>query len=566
LAKADILMLGLQAEIWIGQNVQVLEKHGRIVGFQAVARDITARKRAEDALADSQARLRAILDAATEVSIISTDLTGTITTFNVGAERMLGYRAGDMIGRQTPMLIHLESEVERRSVELSREQGRPVLGFDVFVEHARQGGHEEREWIYVRKDGTHLMVSLAVTALCDRHGVPNGFLGIAKDITERKRIEETLRATEERWDYAFQGSGDGVWDWNAQTNHVFFSRRWKSMLGYEDHEIGESLDEWDARVHPDDKAMVYEEIGRHFRGEAPQYLSEHRMRCKDGSYKWILDRRKVMERDAQGRPLRVVGTHTDITERKRLEDELAREHAELLRRTEDLAAANKELEAYGQMVSHDLRAPLQGLMGYLGLLQRKLAPTRDEPAGRYLARMIDATKQMGQLITDLLAFAQSGQRALDRSIVNLDAVVRTVAADLAPMTEGRDLVWDLAPLPTIQGDEVLLRQVFANLLGNAVKYTRRCPKAAIAVGVVSASDAETVIFVKDNGAGFDMGQADRLFGTFQRLHGRDQFEGTGIGLASVRRIVERHGGRVWAEGAVDRGATFYISLPRSGQT
>ncbi|MCC6144869.1 MAG: PAS domain S-box protein, partial [Candidatus Hydrogenedentes bacterium] len=291
--------------------------------------DITERKRAVEALRHSQKRLSDILQAASEVSVISTDPEGTIVVFNRGAERMLGYSAGEMIGKRTPLAIHVESEVLARSAELSRELGRPVSNFEVFVAKSRLEVSEQREWTYVRKDGTTLTVSLVVTAILAEDGSVSGYLGIAVDITERKRIENALRQSEARWQFALEGAGDGLWDWDAQTNQIYFSRQWEHMLGYEDHEIAGNLHEWESRVHPDDIAGAYADLQAHFHNETATYVNEHRMRCKDGSYKWILDRGRVVERAADGTPLRIIGTHTDISVRKHLEQVAAEERARL---------------------------------------------------------------------------------------------------------------------------------------------------------------------------------------------------------------------------------------------
>lgn len=316
--------------IWALLNVfLVRNQDGAPRYFISQIVDFTERKRAAEALRHSQKRLSDILQAASEVSVISTDPEGTIVVFNRGAERMLGYSAEEMIGKRTPLAIHVESEVLARSAELSRELGRPVSNFEVFVAKSRLEASEQREWTYVRKDGTTLTVSLVVTTILAEDGSVSGYLGIAVDITERRRIENALRESEARWQFALEGAGDGLWDWDAQTNQIYFSRQWKHMLGYEDHEIAGNLEEWESRVHPDDIAGAHADLQAHFQNKTATYVNEHRMRCKDGSYKWILDRGRVVERAADGTPLRIIGTHTDISVRKYLEQVAAEERARL---------------------------------------------------------------------------------------------------------------------------------------------------------------------------------------------------------------------------------------------
>ena len=243
------------------------------------------------------------------------------------------------------------------------------------------------------------------------------------------------------------------------------------------------------------------------------------------------------------------------------------ENAELERRvrehTAELAAANQELEAFSYSVPHDLRAPLRHIDGFAGLLAKHLEPRLDETGRRYLTTISGAAKQMDALIGDLLAFSRIGSAELRRTRVDLASLVREVRGILEPETAGRDIAWEIGDLPEVQGDPRLLRLVLQNLIGNALKYTRTRLEARIEIGVRREA-TEVVFFIRDNGVGFDMCYAERLFGVFQRLHTSAEFEGTGIGLASVRRIVRRHGGRVWAEGEVDRGASFSFALPNRG--
>lgn len=243
----------------------------------------------------------------------------------------------------------------------------------------------------------------------------------------------------------------------------------------------------------------------------------------------------------------------DITERRRVAGELQR-------RGELLEAANKELEAFSYSISHDLRAPLRHIDGYAGLLRKSAEHSLNHKAARYLQTISDSAKQMGQLIDDLLVFSRMGRQEMLRTDVNLDQVIKNILSDLRLDLQGREISWTIAALPVVQGDPAMLRQVFMNLIANAVKFTSTRPIATIEIGVEHPSSTEIVLFVRDNGVGFDMQYTPKLFGVFQRLHGADEFEGTGIGLANVRRIIHRHGGRTWAEGVPDKGATFYVLL------
>jgi light-regulated signal transduction histidine kinase (bacteriophytochrome) len=255
----------------------------------------------------------------------------------------------------------------------------------------------------------------------------------------------------------------------------------------------------------------------------------------------------------------------DISERQMAQDHIRASNAQLeqrvLERTAQLQATNEELQAFGYSISHDLRAPLRHVLGFVKLLRRDAGPSLAEPCLGYLTTISQSANRMGKLIDDLLAFSRIGCSGVQKADVNLDQLVAGVLADMQEETKGRNIVWDIHPLPGVRADCTLLRQVLVNLISNAVKFTGTRAEASIEIGCIPGGHSETVVFIRDNGAGFDPHYAGKLFGVFQRLHSADQFEGTGIGLANVQRIIQRHGGRTWAEGAVDKGATFYFSIP-----
>jgi PAS domain S-box-containing protein len=306
-----------------------------------------------------------------------------------------------------------------------------------------------------------------------------------------------------------------------------------------------------AQFRADDEALM--------RSGQPLVDREEQVTGRDGRNAWV-STTKVPLRDTHGSVIGLVGICHDVTDRKRSQDEIAALNTALQRRAHELESVNKELEAFTYSVSHDLRAPLRHVDGFAQLLLKNTT-TLDEKGKRFVHTIAAAAKSMGQLIDDLLAFSRMGRADLRKATVRLDDLVQDVIKDCSRDAADRNIQWQVGNLPEVQADVAMLRLVLTNLIGNAVKYTRPRDPAKIEITGHNGNN-EMVCAIRDNGVGFDMQYVDKLFGVFQRLHDTSTFEGTGIGLANVRRIINRHRGRAWAEGAVDQGATFYFSLPK----
>jgi PAS domain S-box-containing protein len=276
----------------------------------------------------------------------------------------------------------------------------------------------------------------------------------------------------------------------------------------------------------------------------------------------VVASRWSLQRDEHERAVAILETNNDVTERKRREEDIQNLNQELAKRSTELESINKELEAFAYSISHDLRAPLRHMAGYTELLQKRASSGLDEKSNHYIMMMLESAKRMGNLIDDLLAFSRIGRTETQKSLVDLAQLVREALSEVREDTEERNIAWKVGTLPDLYGDRSMLRLVLVNLISNAVKFTRTRPQAEIEIGSANGNSDELIVFVRDNGVGFDMKYVNKLFGVFQRLHQANEFEGTGIGLATVQRIIHRHGGKVWAEGAVDGGATFYFSAPR----
>jgi PAS domain S-box-containing protein len=381
----------------------------------------------------------------------------------------------------------------------------------------------------------------------------------------KKRTEE-LKQMNERFSLAVRAAGMGVWDWDLLKDELVWDDRMYELYGVKREDFGGAYEAWLKGIHPEDRAAS-DEISKQARYGERAYNTEFRVIWPDNGIHYLKAYGQFV-RDANGRPLRMTGINYDITELKQAEEGLRQLNQELeqrvAERTAQLEATNKELEAFAYTVSHDLRAPLRQIDSFLGLLQRRMGGILDERSHHYMDTISESARRMGQLIDDLLSFSRMAQSEIAKRPVDLGRLVQAITGELEPEMQGRSIHWRIADLPTVTGDQAMLRLVLVNLLTNALKFTRGCMPAEIEIGC-RVSKKETVIFIRDNGVGFDMAYADKLFGVFQRLHRADEFEGTGIGLATVRRIIQRHGGRVWAKGKINQGAAFYFSLPHTAQ-
>ncbi|MFH0730326.1 MAG: response regulator [Pseudomonadota bacterium] len=393
---------------------------------------------------------------------------------------------------------------------------------------------------------------------------------LQRELAERKQAEASLRQSETLLNATQRLAKIGGWDWDVEQQTSFWTEETYRIHGFDPQAFApgtsERIDRSLTCYDPADRPVISEAFQRCVH-QGDGYDLEFPFTSADGRRKWLRTTGTAM-REA-GRIIKVVGNIMDITERKQAEEKLAiyREHLEELvrERTAQLEAANKELEAFAYSVSHDLRAPLRHIDGFLELLQKRTATALDEQSLHYMGIISGSAKRMGALIDDLLSFSRMGRNQMSQLRVDLGELTREVIREFEPETGNRKILWRVCDLPVVNGDHVMLRMVLVNLISNALKFTRMRPQAEIEIGWMRSRETETVIFVRDNGVGFDMTYVGRLFGVFQRLHRTDEFEGTGIGLANVRRIIARHGGRTWAEGQVNNGATFYFSLPHSIQ-
>jgi len=563
---------------WVATSGQpVFDPAGRFAGYRGTARDITAQMRAQEDLAESYGRVRALLDGTCSfVGLLAPD--GTLLEVNRAALDFAGVSRSQVLGRpfwETPWWSDANSRDRLRAAVVDARAGR-------FVRY---------ETIHPDRNGAMHWVDFSLSAVRDGRGEVIYLVPEGRDITDAKRAREALDAlvssTGGLFGEAFQRALVEQLARLLHVRHVFVGellpggRRVRTLALWADDRVVDNMDYdlndtpcdqvigFECCVYPRDVAAIFpkdtllREMGIEGYMGVPILAADR----EPIGILVVLHDQPLVDTESARHLMEIFSARAGMEMvRQRHEQATLTLNADLERRvaerTAQLATANRELEAFSSSVSHDLRAPLRHIGGFVDLLGGELGEGLSPDAARYLQIIRESAIRMDVLIDDLLAFSRIGRTELHRSAVLLDKLVEEVLQDLAGEAAGRDVLWKIAPLPPVQADRAMLRQVLANLLGNALKYSRPRARAVIEVGCLPEErGGGQTFFVRDNGVGFNMKYVDRLFGVFQRLHGSNEFEGTGIGLANVRRIVERHGGSVWAESAPDTGATFYFTLP-----
>jgi PAS domain S-box-containing protein len=510
----------------------VRNDQGEVVGVFGISREITNRKL-------ERMLLNGILEGTHDL-VSAVDLHFRFVAFNQALkdEYKKGFGVDLVHGIKISDLLAEHPEALARRLALLGRAFRGEAARDTWTMEPGSGGSR---WYDVQ-----------ASPLRDETGHVIGGALIGRDVTKAREAEAGLKASHMRFRALSHQAPVGIFETDLAGRCTFVNEAWCALVGLTQKEaLGAA---WNQTVHPDDLARVGFAWDDTVERKLP-FRVEYRVGRPGGAVLWVTGAAEPLV-DPLGNVLGYLGTAADVTERRRVEEDLRRT-------TEALAAANRELEAFSYSVSHDLRAPLRGIDGFSRALEEDYGERVDDEGRRYLGRIRGATRRMGQIIDDLLLLSRVARSDLRRERVDLGAVALEVYGALRAADPARDVRLAVGQGLVAEVDGRLVRLLLENLIGNAWKYTGRLPRAHVEFAA-RAENGETVYYIRDDGAGFDMNYADKLFGAFQRLHSATEFPGSGIGLATVARIVHRHGGRVWAEGQSGRGATFFFTLGPGG--
>jgi len=547
--ESEVWRYKTRERIWISENAHtVRDAQGRVLFYEGTVEEITDRVHARAALERSEHNLREITRQVPGMVyrvVLKANGTRDIDFVSDGVRQLFGVGADEAVHNNNLLAQFRHAEDRERVVA-------------ALVAASVSRAPMTIEYRVVLADGTEKWLQQTSVASGDDDTGEQLRIGVITDISERKHAELALQANGELWKRALEGTGDGVWDWHVQEGREVLSPACKALYGFAPEELPDTPDALDARTHPDDGPGMRLAREAHFAGRAPIYVNEHRVQCKDGSWKWILSRGMVLARDAAGRPLRMIGTHTDITGRKQ---------TEALRDERDrAAAADLAKSQFLSRVSHELRTPLNAVLGFSQLLE--LEPGDGERQRTWNSRVLTAGRHLLALMDDVLDLsgAQTGQLAMATEALPL----RPVVDDVLVMLSGEAAAAGVTVLDETEGAEVALAvradrkrllQVLSNLLSNAIKYNQ--PQGWVRLRV-KADAGQVDISVADGGPGLDAMQQARLFQPFERVgaqHGK--VAGTGLGLALCRELTQAMGGHIKVESAPGEGSTFTLSLPEA---
>ncbi|MBF0422370.1 MAG: PAS domain S-box protein [Magnetococcales bacterium] len=521
----------------------ILDRNGKLSGFVLMSRDVTRSKAAEEALIRSERQYRLLIESANDAILIADAQTGIIIEANTMAGELLGRPLSEVIGMHQSEL-HPPEEVQRYR--------------ELFREHVEKGRGLLSDILVVHRDGSRIPVEIraGVTDLGDRKVIQ----GIFRDISERQALEKAIQIERIKFQATFEQAAVGIAHVSQEGRFLLVNNRFCEVIGYTCTEL--ETKSFQEITHPGDLEANVNQVRRMLRREISRFSTEKRCFRKNGAIVWVLLTVSLMY-DQDGSVQCLVASIEDISERKQLEASLQSMNIDLERkiadRTRALERSNQDLQQFAYVASHDLQEPLRLISGYVQLLEKRYKGQLDAQADKYIAYTVDGARHMQNLISNLLTYSRVGTEVGEVVDVDLNQAVQRAQSNLMHRIRETGAQISSTPLPTIRVDAVQMAQVFQNLMGNALKFIGE----GIPTIHISAvrGDGEWIVSVRDNGIGIEAGHRERIFMLFQKLHSRARYDGTGIGLALCKRIVERHGGHIWVTSEPGQGSDFQFSLP-----
>ncbi|MBD2149829.1 PAS domain S-box protein [Pseudanabaena sp. FACHB-1277] len=520
------------------------DDHQEIIGFLGIAQDISDRKQAEQEILESQRFIEKIAEASPNILYLY-DLQEHCNVYsNREIASVLGYTPTEIQAMGAALFANLMHPEDLAKMPDYYQQIDIAQDGEIFeIEYRMRHANGEWRWLYSRD---------TVFSRDDR-GQIKLTIGTAQDISDRKEAERQFQNLSDRLSLAAKSSAMGIWDWDVVHNILTWDDRMYELYGITSNQFSSAYDAWSNSLHPNDRQASELAIQQALKGEK-DFCQEFRVIHPDGTIRFI-QAYAIVQRNERGEPLQMIGANFDISDRKQAEVTIQQTAAQL-------EASNRELEAFAYSVSHDLRSPLRAIDGFSNALIEDYGDRFDDEAKDYFDRIRRNIHRMGMLIDDLLRLSRVSRSEMQYSAVNLSALVQEQIDELQAINPERQVKLAIAPNIIVSADRTLMQVVINNLVQNAWKFTSHHDSAQIEFGVLQQEDRLTY-FIRDDGAGFNMTFANMLFGVFQRLHNTNEFPGTGIGLATVQRAIHRHGGKVWAEGVVEQGATIYFTVPNT---
>ncbi|MFN3916383.1 MAG: PAS domain S-box protein [Flavobacteriales bacterium] len=522
--------------------------NGKCVRIEGSFQDIHQQKMAQLSLESSLKTLENYQFALDQSAIIAiTDEKGIITLVNDNFTKIAKYDRKELIGNS-----HRIINSGYHSAEFFNKLWRTI-----------SAGHVWRGEIKNKaKDGSFYWVDTTIVPFLDKSGKPKQYLAIRFDITQRKKAEAELKQSHERFKKVTEATNDAIWDWDIIRGSLYWGHGYKTLFGYDPQKEKPSFDSWSRKIHPAEKETVLNSLENIYSNKSiNNWQNEYRFEKSDGNYAHVKDR-GVVVRNHEGTPIRMIGAITDITEQKRYEFRLKEMNDMLQQHAHDLSISNAELEQFAFVASHDLQEPLRMITSFLSQLEKKYGTTLDKKGKQYISFAVDGAKRMRQIILDLLDFSRIGKYEDENEIVDLNEVITEVTLLLRKKIEEANAKLNIATLPKMECHKSTVVRIFQNLIENSLKYSKPDISPIISINAEELTN-HWRFSISDNGIGINADYYDKIFIIFQRLHAKDEYAGTGMGLSIVKKIIENFGGEIWVESTEGQGSTFFFTLPKS---